>query len=154
MLTALTWLKVKKLVAVYFLLISTLSLVVELVVLGLLIFGYNLKGMKKYRKHGITMTAALVLHLVTIFSWMIWSFTSFLSAGSVDYGNLLVLVILAHVTFGIIAASLGVWLVASWHLQADVQKCFLRKRIMLIALTLWSIAITFGAFLYIVVISS
>src|SRR4030067_2177165 len=115
MLTALTLLKAKKLVAVYFLLMSTLSLVVELVVLGLLIFGYNLKGMKKYRQHGITMTTALVLHLITIFSWMIWSFISFLSAGSVDYGTLLVLVILAHVTFGIIAASLGAWLVFSWR---------------------------------------
>jgi hypothetical protein len=141
-------------VAVYFLLMSTLSLVVELVVLGLLIFGYNLKGMKKYRQHGITMTTALVLHLITIFSWMIWSFISFLGAGSVDYGNLLVLVILAHVTFGIIAASLGVWLVASWHLQTDVQKCFGRKRIMLTTIALWSVAILLGIVLYVAVVFS
>ena len=141
-------------VAVYFLLMSTLSLVVELVVLGLLIFGYNLKGMKKYRQHGITMTTALALHLITIFSWMIWSFRSFLGIGSIDYGNLLVLVILAHVTFGIIAASLGVWLVASWHLQTDVQKCFARKRIMLTTIALWSVAILLGIVLYVAVVFS
>ena len=108
------------------LLMSSLSLAVELVVLGLLIFGYNLKRMKKYRQHGITMTTALVLHLVTILSWMIWSFLSFFSASSVDYASPLVLATFAHVAFGGIAAALGVWLVASWHLQTDVQKCFPR----------------------------
>ena len=133
---------------------STLSLVVELVVLGLLIFGYTLKRKKKFHQHGITMTTALVLHLITIFSWMIWSFKSFLGAGSVDYGNFLVLVILAHVTFGIIAASLGVWLVASWHLQTDVQKCFGRKRIMLTTIALWSVAILLGIVLYVAVVFS
>jgi len=136
------------------LLVSTLSLIVELVVLGLLTFGYTLKRKKKFRQHGITMTTALVLHLVTIFSWMIWSFTSFLGAGSVDYGNLLVLVVLAHVTFGIIAASLGVWLVASWHLQTDVQKCFGRKRIMLTTISLWLTAILLGIVLYLAVVYS
>jgi uncharacterized membrane protein YozB (DUF420 family) len=136
------------------LLVSTLSLIVELVVLGLLTFGYTLKRKKKFRQHGITMTTALVLHLITIFSWMIWSFISFLSAGSVDYGNLLVIVILAHVTFGIIAASLGVWLVASWHLQTDVQKCFGRKRIMLTTIALWSVAILLGIVLYVAIVFS
>ena len=137
-----------------FQIIATLSLVIQLVVLGLLFGGVWLKAMNKFRQHGITMTTALVLHLVTIFSWMIWSFTSFLGAGSVDYGNLLVLVVLAHVTFGIIAASLGVWLVASWHLQTDVQKCFGRKRIMLTTIALWSVAILLGIVLYVAVVFS
>jgi len=100
------------------------------------------------------MTTALALHLITIFGWMIWSFRSFLGVGSIDYGNLLVIVILAHATLGIIAASLGVWLVASWHLQTDVQKCFPRKRIMLVTITLWITAILLGIVLYIAVMLS
>ena len=137
-----------------FQIIATLSLVIQLVVLGLLFGGVWLKAMNKFRQHGITMTTALALHLITIFTWMIWSFIGFLRAGSIDYGNLLVLVILAHATFGIIAASLGVWLVASWHLQTDVQKCFPRKRIMLVTITLWSTAILLGIVLYIAVMLS
>ena len=144
----------KTLVAESVLLMSTLSLVVELVVLGLLIFGYDLKRMKKYRQHGITMTTALALHLITIFGWMIWSFRSFLGVGSIDYGNLLVIVTLAHVALGVIAASLGVWLVAAWHMQTDVQKCFGRKRIMLTTIALWSVAILLGIVLYIAVMLS
>jgi uncharacterized membrane protein YozB (DUF420 family) len=133
---------------------STTSLVVELVALGLLIFGYNFKRHSKYRQHGIAMAVAVVLHLLTIFSWMIWSFLSLFSGTSIDFFNPLILATLAHVTLGIIAASLGVWLVASWHLQANVQKCFGRKRIMLATITLWFTAIALGIILYIAVVLS
>jgi len=136
------------------LIVATLSLVIEFVVLGLLTLGYRWKRMKNYRRHGITMTAALVLHLVTIFSWMIWSFIAFFTSGSVDYTNLIVIVTLVHVILGISAASLGIWLVGSWHLQTDVQKCFPRKRIMLPTITLWVTAIALGIVLYVAVVLS
>lgn len=136
------------------LIVATLSLVIEFVVLGLLTLGYLWKRMKNYRRHGITMTAALVLHLVTIFSWMIWSFIAFFTSGSVDYTNLIVIVTLVHVILGISAASLGIWLVGSWHLQTDVQKCFPRKRIMLPTITLWVTAIALGIVLYVAVVLS
>ncbi len=136
------------------LIVATTSLVIEFVVLGLLTLGYLWKRMKNYRRHGITMTGALVLHLVTIFSWMIWSFIAFFTAGSVDYTSLLVIVTLVHVVLGISAASLGVWLVGSWHLQTDVQKCFPRKRIMLSTITLWVTAIALGIVLYVAVVLS
>ena len=134
--------------------ISTISFIIELVVLGLLTFAYMLRGQKKYRQHGITMTTALVLHLITIFSWMLWSLIGYFFPGPVDYGNLLVIVTLLHVTFGIIAASLGIWLVASWHLQVDMQICFARKKIMLTTITLWLAAIFLGTILYVAIILS
>ena len=100
------------------------------------------------------MTTALVLHLVTIFSWMIWSFIGYFEKTALNFLNPLILVTLAHVTFGIIAASLGVWLVGSWHLQTDVQKCFPRKRIMITTLTFWATAIALGIVLYLAVVYS
>jgi uncharacterized membrane protein YozB (DUF420 family) len=135
------------------LIIATLSLFIELVVLGLLTFGYYAQRSKNYRRHGITMTSAVVLHLVTILGWMIWSLSNFLG-GSVDYGSLLVLAALGHVVLGAIAVSLGVWLVAAWHLQTNVQKCFPRKRFMIVTITTWATAITLGIILYITVILS
>ena len=134
--------------------IATLSLFIELVVLGLLTFGYYAKRSKNYRRHGIIMTTAVMLHLVTILSWMIWSLSNFLSAGSVDFGSFLVLAAFGHVVLGTIAVSLGVWLVAAWHLQTDVQKCFPRKRFMIVTITAWAAAIMLGIILYITVILS
>jgi uncharacterized membrane protein YozB (DUF420 family) len=135
------------------LIIATLSLFIELVILGLLTFGYYAQRSKNYRRHGITMTSAVVLHLVTILGWMIWSLSNFLG-GSVDFGSLLVLAALGHVVLGAIAVSLGVWLVAAWHLQTNVQKCFPRKRFMIVTITTWATAITLGIILYITVILS
>jgi predicted transporter len=134
--------------------IATLTLFIELAVLGLLTFGYYAQRSKKYRRHGITMTTAVPLHLATILGWMIWSLNNFLSASSVNFGSLLVLATLGHVVLGAIAVSLGVWLVSAWHLQTDVQKCFPRKRFMIVTITTWATAITLGIILYITVILS
>ena len=134
--------------------IATLSLSIELVVLGLLTFGYYAQRSKNYRRHGITMTTAVVLHLATILGWMVWSLSNFLSAGSVDFGSFLVLAALGHVVLGAIGVSLGVWLVSAWHLQKDVQKCFPRKRFMIVTITAWATAIVLGIILYITVILS
>jgi hypothetical protein len=134
--------------------IATTSLVVELIAFGLLTLGYFQKRIRNYRQHGITMTVAVVLHLVVIFSWMIASLVIFLRAAPLDLGNILEDAALAHVALGMVAASLGVWLIGIWHLQADVQKCFGRKRLMLTTLILWSVAVLLGIFLYYVVIMS
>jgi len=57
--------------------LATFNLVIQLVVIGLLLGGYWLKRMKKFRQHGITMLSAVVLHAILIFTWMIWSFKNF-----------------------------------------------------------------------------
>jgi uncharacterized membrane protein YozB (DUF420 family) len=69
-------------------------------------------------------------------------------------GSFLVLAAFGHVVLGTIAVSLGVWLVAAWHLQTDVQKCFPRKRFMIVTITAWAAAIMLGIILYITVILS
>jgi hypothetical protein len=143
----------KAVVAESILFVSTLALISELVVLCLLIFGYSQKRMMKYRKHGIIMTTAVPLHLATI-TWMVWSLIVYLRAASLNLGTLLALVTVAHVTLGIMAVSLGAWLVMSWHLQKNIQKCFARKRIMRTTIILWPTAILLGIVLYIAVILS
>ena len=55
-------------------LIITASLIIQIIVLFLLIYGYFLKRKLKFRQHGITMATALVLHLSMVFYVMIPSF--------------------------------------------------------------------------------
>ncbi len=136
------------------LIVATLSLVIEFVVLGLLTLGYLWKRMKNYRRHGITMTGALVLHLVTIFGWMIWSFISSSLLVQLTTPISLSLLHWCMWFWELVHAALGVWLVASWHLQTDVQKCFPRKRIMLPTIILWVTAIALGIVLYVAVVMS
>ena len=133
--------------------IATLSLIIQLVVLGLLLGGYWLKRMKKFRQHGITMLTAVVLHAILIFTWMIPSFSSFFSTiESINYADALIIAILIHAFAGISAFVLGVWLVGSWHLKADIKPCFAKKNIMRVTITLWPTALVFGIILYLKII--
>ena len=134
---------------------STISLGIQIVVLGLLISAVFLKSQKKYRQHGIVMLSAVVLHVISIMVVMVPSFGAFFSmSGTVNFADILVSVTLIHVSAGLIAAVLGFWLVGSWHLKADLQTCFRNKRIMDVTFVLWSLAIVLGIALYLAIIQA
>ena len=133
----------------FYTLLATLSLIVQFVVLALLFGGLWLKKTKKFRQHGITMLTAVVLHIITILVVMIPSFISgFISPGSIDLANALVVTSLVHAFVGIAALLLGVWLVASWRLKADMKTCFAKKGIMRVTITIWLITLFLGIFMY------
>jgi hypothetical protein len=115
----------------------------------LLLGGYTLKRMKKFRQHGITMFIAVVLHTITILTVMIPSFVlGFSPPSSLDLTNIIVIIALVHASIGISVELLGVWIVASWRLRTSLQTCFAKKKVMLVTLTLWLIAISLGILLY------
>jgi hypothetical protein len=130
----------------------TASLIIQIIVLFLLIYGYFLKRKLKFRQHGITMTAAFILHLSMVFYIMIPSFVFAVVPEYIVPGPLAVesVVGLIHGILGIITLLLGVWLVASWRLSKNIQGCISRKKYMLKTLTVCPLA--FGITLYIIFI--
>jgi uncharacterized membrane protein YozB (DUF420 family) len=99
------------------------------------------------------MLTAVVLHTVMILAWMIPSFSSFFRfPGSTNLADIIVVTTLVHAFMGIATDILGIWLVASWRLQADMKTCFAKKRIMRVTLTLWLIALVLGIILYLKII--
>ena len=132
----------------YYQIIATVSLGVQIAVLFLLIGGFSLKRMKKFRQHGITMLSAVVLHAILVLTWMIPSFSSFSAPGSLNFADTIVIVALVHAFAGIVALVLGVWLVGAWRLKADMRTCFAKKKIMRVTLLLWLIALILGIILY------
>lgn len=133
-----------------YIVLASISLIVQIAVLCLLSTGYILKNRKHYRGHGITMTTALILHLSTIFTVMVPSLLlGFTSPGIIDLTDINVILIIIHSLFGIAAASLAIWLVASWRLQANVGSCFKKKRFMLPTLTFWIVTVLLGITMYI-----
>jgi uncharacterized membrane protein YozB (DUF420 family) len=129
--------------------LATVSLVVQIFVLALLIAGYVLKGRKNYRGHGITMTTAVILHIITILTVMAPSFSSFFSSPGTIVIDAIVIISFVHVALGLIAVALGIWLTASWHFKKDLQTCFSKKKVMKPTLTLWVTAILLGLTMYI-----
>ena len=131
---------------------ATISLAIQITVLALLIIAYTLKNRQKFRQHGITMTTAVVLHIITILYVMIPSFTSFTSSpGTSIEINPIVIISFIHVALGFVTVALGIWLAVSWHFKTDLQTCFSNKRLMKPTIALWFIAILLGVTIYITI---
>lgn len=130
--------------------IITASLIIQIIVLFLLIFGYMLKRKLKFRQHGITMATAVVLHFSMVLYVMVPSLVyAIIPEHIVPFPLQMVsLVTLIHVTLGTTSISLGVWIVASWRFRKNIQGCIRRKKFMLNTLTVWIASLVFGITLY------
>ena len=135
--------------------VSTISLVIQVFVLGLLLTAVFLKSKKKYRQHGMVMLSAVALHIISIIIVMVPSFGVYFSmTGLLNFADTLMIVTLFHVSSGLLAAMFGIWLVSSWHLKTDLQNCFRKKLVMDVTFALWTIAIVLGIFLYLAIIQA
>jgi hypothetical protein len=82
--------------------IPTIGLIIQVIVLALLIYGYSLNRRLVFQKHGKVMVVAVILHLIVIFAIMIPSFVLAVipeyivlhSSGAVS------IITLIHVPFG------------------------------------------------------
>jgi len=127
------------------LLIADGNLILQFVILALLFVGLFYKQKGKFVFHGSTMLIAVVLNAVSFFLVMWPSFVTF------DFSVLdspIKIMSLTHGILGGVAEILGVFLVAAWGLQKNVQSCIKRKMIMRITIILWLIALVLGILLY------
>lgn len=131
-------------------LIATASLIIQVIVLFMLLYGYSLKKKLKFRQHGMTMALALVLHLIMIFAIMIPSFAiSVVPSYIIPFPLEIISIIgLLHGIAGIVVMLLGGWLVAAWHFNKEFTGCFKRKSIMRITIIAWISALILGIVLY------
>jgi uncharacterized membrane protein YozB (DUF420 family) len=130
-----------------YLLIATLSLVIQLVVLVLLITAYMFKRQKNYRQHGLLMFLAVILHAVIVFLIMVPSFNAIVFT---ETGLSLIIIALSviHGILGIVALALGIWIVAAWRLRTSLQHCAPKRKIMRVTIIAWLTAIALGIILY------
>ena len=130
-----------------YLLFATLSFLIQVIVLVLLITSYMFKRKQKFRRHGILMLSAVVLHASMILTIMVPSF-SVIAFTTTGLPMTTVLTAIVHATFGTTTLVLGVWIVGSWRLRASLQFCSPKKKFMRATFILWVTAITIGIILY------
>ena len=129
-------------------LLSQANLVLEIIILMVLFAAFALKRKGKFLKHGGMMLVGVVLNILSFVIVMGPALFSFGQNGLFDHPGRLYFVTLVHAGLGGIALVLGVFLVASWHLQASAQNCVRRKKIMLLTFVLWVLALILGILLY------
>lgn len=131
-------------------LIVTVSLVFQIVVLFLLLYGYTFYRRLKFRKHGIMMALAVFVHLATVFAVMVPSFVlavfpHYILLHPLELTSIFSLI---HEVTGALALGLGVWFVVSWRFRKSFTGCFNKRRAMLATMIIWLLALTFGIALY------
>lgn len=130
--------------------VATATLLVQIVVFVLLIVGYQFKRQLQFRKHGVAMASAVIVHAVSIFAVMIPSFSSVVSPTAVlpEPQQLVYAAGAIHAVTGILAFLLGLWLVVAWRFESNVQRCLKHKKVMRVTLALWLTALVLGIVLY------
>jgi len=132
----------------YFL-IPTIALLIQIIVLALLIYGYMLYKRLVFQRHGKIMAWAVVLHLIAIFAIMIPSLVlavipEYIIRHSFGIASIITLI---HAPLGITAVSLGAWFVIAWRYQG-LKGCFNRKKLMIATMITWLVSLFFGITLY------
>ena len=129
-------------------LLAQANLILEIIILIVLFAAFALKRKGKFLKHGSMMLAGVVLNILSFTIVMGPAFLSLGQNGLFDHPSRLYFATLAHAGLGGTALVLGVFLVASWHLQASTQSCMKRKKIMRLTFVLWVLALILGILLY------
>jgi uncharacterized membrane protein YozB (DUF420 family) len=131
----------------FYLLVSTITLALQLTAFALLIIGYNLKRQNKFRQHGVFMFTAVILHIITVLIIMVPSF-GVIAFTTTGLPETVVAFSVIHAIFGLTALVLGVWIAFSWRFRQSLAYCMPKKRFMLVTFTAWIIAIFLGSALY------
>ena len=128
---------------------STVSLVIQIVILILLGYSYLLSKRKKFKIHAWVTTTALLLHIAVVAYVMIPVFTYGYSAYSMFYSMFFVANLGLHALSGALTIVAGSLLTLRWLLQKlDVRSC-LHKTQMRVVLVLWVLSIISGIIVYI-----
>jgi len=119
----------------------------QLIILALLVVGIGIKRRKKFALHGMIMLAAVILNLFSFFLIMLPSLlrTEIIITQPLQAVSIVALI---HSSVGLVVMILGIWLVASWHLQSSIKNCFKNKRLMRLASVLWLVVLLIGFLLY------
>jgi hypothetical protein len=130
--------------------IVTVSLIVQVAILSLLIYGYLLYQRLKFRKHGVIMAWAVFAHLAAVIAIMVPSFVLavfpyYIVPHTLELTSIISII---HEVTGGLALALGLWFVASWRFRKDFKGCFNKRRLMLATMIVWVAALVFGIALY------
>jgi len=124
---------------------STLNLILQFVILGVLAFGIQSAKKKRLNMHGYIAFAAVALNTLSILVVMLPS-ASRITAGASQSG--FTMIVAAHSLLGFIVEALGVYIVLRWWFQTPGPTCWRMKGLMRVLAALWTVSVVLGAVVY------
>ena len=127
--------------------ITTLSLILQLIVFVMLIFGYLLFIAHNIKGHGYILCTATIIHIVAILLRMIPAISSDPQFISITLDPLS-LIHWSHITLGLIAPTLGTYISLRWIIHGTNPRYCVGKWMMRITFITWIISLAFGIVMY------
>lgn len=125
------------------------NLYFQIVFLAIVFVSLGLKQQKKFRLHGITMLAAVVLHLISVLPTMIPSYINLLPLVAGGTLNAAIIVFLIHGIIGVITIVLAVWIILTWRLRQSLKYCAPKKNMMRVTIILWALTFILAVIFYV-----
>ena len=124
---------------------STLSLILQFVILGVLAFGILNVKRKRLNLRGYVAFTAVALNALSIIVVMIPS-ASRIMTGASQSG--FTMIVAAHSLLGFIVEALGTYIVLRWRFQTPGPTCWKMKGLMRVLAVLWTLSVLLGALIY------
>ena len=129
----------------YFLLVATVTLILQVAVFVLLLGGYILRRMGRFRMHGFFMFLGVVVHLVSVGVVMVPSFVEGVVPLSVSVGlDFLIGLTFVHAVLGSVVLVLGLWIIACWRFRKGLEFCSPRRKWMIVTFLAWLVVLLMG----------
>ena len=123
---------------------SDISVILQLVVMGVIFVGFVFAKRRSFMTHGIVLFIATLLNTVSILVVMI-PVALRLGDSSVIGLNML---FRAHMVVGLIVEAAAIYILAEWRFQKPGPTCFQRKKWMLTLALVWIGELILGLLLY------
>jgi uncharacterized membrane protein YozB (DUF420 family) len=124
---------------------STLNLILQFVILGVLAFGILRVKKGRLAMHGYIAFAAVSLNTLSIIVVMLPSVSRIMAGASL---NSFTMIVAAHSLLGFIVEALGAYIVLRWRFQVPGFTCWKMKGLMKVLAALWTVSVALGAFVY------
>ena len=123
---------------------SELSMILQLLSLGILVVGFIVVKQKKYKIHGTTMLAAGILNIISILTVML-PVALRLSDSSIPGFTLL---FRSHILLGLVVIAISGYILIDWRFQNPGPTCFQRKKWMLGLSLAWMAQVIMGILVF------
>ena len=123
---------------------SDISMILQLVALGIILVGFVVVKKRSYKVHGIMMALAALINTASILVVMVP-----VALGLADSSNpSLTFFFRAHVLLGLLVEGVAIYIVADWRFQNPGPTCFQRKKWMLTLTMGWISNLLLGMIVY------
>ncbi len=123
---------------------SDISMILQLVVLGIILVGFIVVKRRSFRVHGILMALATLVNTASILVVMVPVALRLVDSSLPNFSFFF----RTHILLGLLIEGVAIYLVADWRFQNPGPTCFQRKKWMLTLTIVWIAELLLGMIVY------